>query len=122
MPYLFAILLLTAPLYVCSFSVAVLSSNFLMLANFAVICIGVLMIARTGLNSGWQKIKVDILELGKPLLIGIALVGLASLISLFAFGVNAEKVAQWTVLYAQPIVLFVLIRYFASNDEKVLQY
>jgi O-antigen ligase len=122
MPYLFAILLLTAPLYVWRFSVGGLPTNFLMLANFAVIGIGILMIARSSLNAGWQKIRADIVELGKPLLIGIALVGLASVISLFAFGVNAEKIAQWTVLYAQPIVLFVLMRYFAGNDEKVLQY
>ena len=121
MPYLFAVLLLIAPLYVWRFSIGGLPTNFLMVANLVVIGWGGVMIARGGLKNNLDKIRKDIAGLGKPLLLGIGLVGVASIISLFAFGTNAEKIAQWVVLYAQPLVLFVLMRFFANGDERVLR-
>ncbi len=115
MSFLFAFLLLIAPLYVWRFSIGGIPTNFLMLANFVVIGFGILFLLK---DHNWKRLKDRLLELGKPILITIGLIGLASLISLFAFGVTAEKLAQWVVLYAQPITLFVLYRYFASKDDR----
>ncbi|HEX3100081.1 MAG TPA: O-antigen ligase family protein [Patescibacteria group bacterium] len=125
MPFLFASLIVLAPLYVWRFSINLaghsLPTNFLMLANFFVIAVGLLMIAREGVGThGFsegrravqEKINQVLIKLGRPLLVAIGLFGLASLISLFAFGVDAEKLAQWVVLYAQPLVIFFLIQYF----------
>lgn len=119
MAYLFSILFVLAPLYVWRFSIGGLPTNFLMIANFAVIGIGLILLEK---DKGWDQLKDNLLVLGKPLLIAISLFGLASLISLQAFGISAEKLAQWVVLYAQPLILFVLFRYFAAKDKRVLEY
>ncbi len=115
MPILFASLIILAPLYVWRFSIGGLPTNFLMLANFGVVGIGVLMLLR---EQNWGKIKDSVLNLGQPLLVAFGALGLASLISLFAFGINNEKLAQWVVLYAQPLVIFFLIRYFSAGQSE----
>ena len=132
----FASLIILAPLYVWRFSIPVgggLPTNFLMLANFLVIGVGFLMmlrddVASVGASVGasstsfkmksfsqrWCKVFA---ELGRPMLIAIGLFGLASIISLFVFGINGEKLAQWVVLYFQPLIIFLIIRYFLPSVE-----
>lgn len=118
MPIFFASLIILAPLYVWRFSLPIgagLPTNFLMLANFVVIGIGLLMLLRQGFNV--ERASKVFTDLGRPLLAAILLFALASVISLVAFGVNGEKLAQWMVLYAQPLAIFFLIRYFIPQDE-----
>lgn len=116
--WVFVILFLTAPLYVWRFSIGA-PTNFLMLASFVVIAIAVFVVLQRGeLNKFIAHIK----SLSKTLLVGIILIGLASLISLLIYGVTAEKIAQWLVLYAQPITLFFLLNYFASQDSKLVDH
>lgn len=123
MPILFASLIVLAPLYVWRFSIGFggsnLPTNFLMLANFVVIGTALLMMLRSG--NSVTKIKSVFVGLGKPVTVLVLLFGVASVVSLFAFGLSAEKLAQWMVLYAQPLTIFFLVRYFAldlSVDEK----
>lgn len=120
MPLLFASLIILAPLYVWRFSIGGLPTNFLMVANFVVIAVGLVMVLRNrGPEDGitrQEKLKQSLLSLGWPLLISIGVFGLASLISLFVFGANGEKLAQWVVLYAQPLLIFALIRFFVSKQ------
>ena len=115
MSIIFASLIILAPLYVWRFSIGGLPTNFLMLANFVVIGVGLLMLLRQGFNV--ERASKVFTDLGWPLLAAILLFALASVISLVAFGVNGEKLAQWMVLYAQPLTLFFLIRYFIPADE-----
>lgn len=118
MPIFFASLIILAPLYVWRFSLPIaggLPTNFLMLANFVVIGIGLLMLLRQGFNV--ERARKVFTDLGRPLLAAILLFALASVISLVTFGVNGEKLAQWMVLYAQPLTLFFLVRYFIPTDE-----
>lgn len=122
MPYLFALILLLAPLYVWRFSIGGLPTNFLMLANFVVIGVGLVLMFRNGVNAVIQKHKQKVFGLSRPLLIGIIIVKVASIISLFAFGLTPEKFAQWLVLYAQPLTFFYLIIFFKDDNEKVLEY
>lgn len=119
MPFLFASLFVLAPLYIWRFSIGGLPTNFLMLANFVIIGVGVVMALRGDVSVGnvIEKFRTVFRDLGRPLLFAISLFTLASLISLFAFGINGEKLAQWMVLYAQPIVIFFLIRYFIPTSE-----
>ncbi len=116
MPFLFASLIVLAPLYVWRFSIGGLPTNFLMIANFVVIAVGLVMVLREQQNVK-QKLKNIFVQLGRPLLFAIGLFGVASLISLFAFGLSGEKVAQWVVLYAQPLAIFFLIRYFNIDGK-----
>lgn len=125
MPYLFSALVLLAPLYVWRFSIGGLPTNFLMLANFVVIAAGVVLLVRDSVKQDaftWPRLGNSLRLLGWPMLVAIGLVGLASVISLLAFGATAEKLAQWTVLYAQPLVLFLLMRYFVAGDPRVEKY
>jgi O-antigen ligase len=118
MAYAFALLILAAPLYVWRFSIGGLPTNFLMMANFLVIALGLVMVARGAKFSQWKaQWHETLVQLGKPLLISIGLFILASLISLFAFGVDSEKIAQWVVLYLQPLAIFFLVRYFILQDS-----
>jgi O-antigen ligase len=119
MPLIFASLIVLAPLYVWRFSIGGLPTNFLMLASFAVIGLAFLFVLRQGLTR--EKIHRLFADLKRPLLIGILLFCLASLISLFAFGINGEKLAQWAVLYVQPIALFFLIRYLYLDATEIEQ-
>ncbi len=124
MPVIFASLIILAPLYVWRFVVPIgngLPTNFLMLANFVVVGVGVLMMWRgsndSGIDGVTKKMRDVFAELGRPLSVAIGLFGLASVISLVAFGVNGEKFAQWMVLYAQPLIIFFLIKYFLPSAE-----
>lgn len=123
MSFLFASLIILAPLYVWRFSISFfgisLPTNFLMIANFLVIAVALVMVFRQGAFSGEikEKIKKVFANLGKPLSVVIGLFVAASLISLFAFGFNMEKLAQWLVLYAQPIAIFFLIRFFDPEGK-----
>ncbi len=110
MPIIFASLIILAPLYVWRFSIGGLPTNFLMIASFVVIGIGLVTMLRT--VNWWENLKKSLVILGRPMLIAICVFGLASIISLVAFGVSAEKIAQWMVLYAQPLALFCLVRFF----------
>lgn len=119
MAYLFSLLLISAPLYVWRFSIGGLPTNFLMVINFVVLAVGLLVVLR---QHEFNQLKQNFISLGKPLLVCISLFGLASFISLVAFGVSATKLAQWVVLYAQPLSFFILVRYFARKDERVVRY
>ncbi len=122
MPFVFATLLILAPLYVWRFSIGGLPTNFLMLASFVVIAIGLIEFLRSGsLNESITELRRNIFSLGKPFLIGLILVKIACIISLFAFGINGEKLAQWVVLYFQPLLLFLLIRFFVQKDPQILK-
>ncbi len=123
MSFLFASLIILAPLYVWRFSISFfgisLPTNFLMIVNFLVIAVAVVMVFRQGASSGDIKARVKkvFADLGKPLSVVIGLFFAASLISLFVFGLNMEKLAQWLVLYAQPIAIFFLIRFFDPEGK-----
>jgi O-antigen ligase len=120
MPILLASLIILAPLYVWRFTIGgALPVNFLMLANFVVIGAGVVQIFRQWRRNPDQVVKQwrrGLKSLGIPLMICICLFAIASLISLFAFGVNAEKVGQWAVLYLQPLAIFALVRYYKEES------
>jgi O-antigen ligase len=113
MPIIFAVLFLVAPLYVWRFSIGGLPTNFLMLASFVVIAVAVVDLWRQGL---WAKFLVSWRDLDRWLLSGIAAIGVASIASLFVFGVTTEKLAQWVVLYAQPLALFFLLRFYVAHS------
>lgn len=117
MPYIFASLLLLTPLYIWRFSVGGESTNFLMIASFVVIGIAIFDI---WLRSATEEFRDTAFKLTKPMLIGICLIAAASLISLFGFGFTPEKFAQWIVLYAQPLTIFFLLRYYSKRNRKVL--
>lgn len=125
---LFALSLALAPLYVWRFSIDIagvsLPTNLLMIFLFAVIGALLLLVLMT---QKWSDFKSSLLSLGNPILWAIGLFSLASIISLLAFGVTADKLAQWVVLYLQPLSIFLLIRYFANSVDleqrnKVLEY
>ncbi len=126
MPFVFATLLILAPLYVWRFSVdiagGILPTNFLMLASFVVIGIGIIEFLRHGsFTNSLKELQESVLSLGKPFVVGLILVKIACLISLLAFGITGEKLAQLVVLYFQPLVIFLLIRYFSQKDSQILQ-
>ncbi|HEX3095640.1 MAG TPA: O-antigen ligase family protein [Patescibacteria group bacterium] len=129
MPYVFAILLLTAPLYVWRFSIGGLPTNFLMLWSFVVIVVAKLIIFKEHKYSVLATSKSyfkDVKSMNKMLYLGIVLICIASVISLFAFGFSTAKLGQWIVLYLEPISLFFIIRHFARRDTddkyNVLRY
>lgn len=119
---MFVLSLLAAPLYVWRFSVSfgshTLPTNFLMIFLFAVIAVGAVQVLR---EQQWQAFKDSVASLGKPLVLSICAFGLATLISLFAFGIDAEKISQWVVLYLQPALIFLLIRYFVQREDAQTQ-
>ncbi len=116
MPFVFAVLFVLAPLYVWRFSIGGLPTNFLMLASFAVIAIGAVDLWKKGSK---EELRAEIMTLGKPMLLGIGLIKVACIIALFAYGISAEKIAQWVVLYVQPLIIFLMLRYFSGRDPKV---
>lgn len=123
MGLVFALLLLIAPLYVWRFSIDFfggdLPTNFLMLFSFVVIVAAKLIVWRKhkySIIETWKIYFKDILEMNRLLLVGILLIIVASLISLFAFGFNSVKLGQWIVLYFEPIAIFFIIRHFAKHD------
>lgn len=122
MQFLFALLVLIAPLYVWRFSIGGLPTNFLMIANFAVIGLGLLYILRDVKIKGYEQVKKLVFakfsEIGRPMQISIGIFAIASIVSLFVFGINGEKLAQWIVLYAQPLAIFALVRYFVLSNEQ----
>ncbi len=98
--FFIALSILVAPLYVWRFVFNIggiqIPTNFLMLCLFVVIGIGVGVVVLTKDFQGlWESTK----SVNKYLLASILLFCLASLISLFAFAVSAEKISQWVVLY-----------------------
>ncbi len=124
MPIVFAILLLSAPLYVWRFSVGGLPTNFLMLFSFAVIAVGKFAVFKHNGNSvmrTWRAWIEEFKSLPRWVAVGLILVSLASVISLLVGGFGAEKFAQWIVLYLEPISIFFIVRYFARRDEKVFR-
>ncbi len=133
MPVLFAILLLSAPLYVWRFSIGIfgfeLPTNFLMVFTFVVIAAAKLYVFKKqgySVIEAWKSYIADMKGMDRLFWIGLGLISLASLISLFAFGVNSEKFAQWFVLYLEPISIFIIVRHFALRDTdtkyNVLRY
>lgn len=119
---LFASLVFVAPLYVWRFSVNAfglnIPTNFLMIFSFAVIAVlGVILV----MQNNWPVVLQSVKALGNFWLAAIAVFMAASVISLFAFGVNAEKLAQWVVLYLQPIAIFFLYNYFSRTSAELKQ-
>lgn len=119
---LFASLVFVAPLYVWRFSVNAFGlnfpTNFLMIFSFAVIAVlGVILV----MQNNWPVVLQSVKVLGIFWLAAIAVFMAASVISLFAFGVNAEKLAQWVVLYLQPIAIFFLYNYFSRTSVELKQ-
>lgn len=119
MPFLFVITFLAAPLYVWRFNIAGIPTNFLMVLSAVVILISGIVILTRGQFTAFAS---SIRQTPRWLLICIGLFGLASVISLLAFGTDGSKLGQWIVLYAEPIALFFLIRFFASQDPEVLRH
>lgn len=126
------LLLIITPLYVWRFSVPIAGfefpTNFLMVFLFAVIGIGVIKVL---VDRKWAMLTQSVIELGKPMLVGIVLFSLASLVSLLAFGLDVGKLSQWVVLYLQPLLIFILVRYYfvesglsaeSEGREKFLNY
>lgn len=124
MPFLLAILLLAAPLYVWRFSINILGvefpTNFLMLFVFAVIVIAKFIAwdrHSYSVLGTWKSYFKDMQGLDRMLGLGIILIVLGSIISLFAFGIDSSKLGQWIVLYLEPISIFLLIHYFAPLNK-----
>lgn len=114
--FLLVLTFLLSPLYVWRFNFGGIPTNFLMLLCAAVILIGAVVI----LSRGWLNQFIENAKnTPRWLLWSMFLFGLASLISLFAFGFDQSKFGQWIVLYAEPIALFFLIKFFAAKDKEV---
>ncbi len=118
--FLFVLLFLIAPLYVWRFTISLggynLPTNFLMVVSFVVIAICLISVLWQGEG---RKLLSSLKSLPKSVLIGVFLIGIASLISLVLYGVTAEKIAQWVVLYLQPMMVFGLLHFYVSSDEAI---
>ncbi len=119
MPFILVLTFLAAPLYVWRFNFIGQPTNFLMLICAAVIVISFgVIISRGWLKDFWESI----FSTPRWLLYSIVGLGVASIISLLAFGLDSSKLAQWIVLYVEPIVLFFIIRFFAARDTEVRRH
>lgn len=115
---LYILLFLAAPLYVWRFSIGGLPTNFLMLASFGVILVGLLQLV---FNKQLSEFIGYIKNLPKILLIAFGLIGLASVVSLLVFGLTTEKLGQWIVLYAQPICIFFLLSFYSQANPIIIR-
>lgn len=124
MSALYLFLFLVAPLYVWRFSASgfgvTLPTNLLMVVSFVVIIIAVIELF-VGKSERLLEFKDYIKSLPKLLLLGVIFVGLASLISLFAFGLTTVKLGQWVVLYAQPLAIFLLLSFYAARNPHIVR-
>jgi len=112
MPYLLALTLLLTPLYVWRFSFGGIPLNFLL------IWVVVVWIAAAAwlLKRGQTRQFIDYCRnLDRKLLLLIALFFLAGCISLFAGGIDREKIGQFLVLFIQPLSLFFLGSFLAEQ-------
>lgn len=114
---LYLLLFLTAPLYVWRFSIGGLPTNFLMLAAFVVIAAGSIELLARKL---WPEFVDHVRSLPRTLLGAMALITVASVISLMAFGPTMDKIGQWVVLYAQPLAIFLLLSFYAHRRPQVV--
>lgn len=115
---IYILLFWVAPLYVWRFSIGGLPTNFLMLASFGVIFVGLFQLA---LNKQLLEFSNYIKSIPKLLLFAIGLVGLASIVSLLVFGLTTEKLGQWMVLYAQPICIFFLLSFYSQANPIIIR-
>lgn len=122
MSALFLILFLATPLYVWRFSITILGFslplNFLMVVCGVVIIVGLIEIIRRSLL---KDFVVYIKTLPRTVGVALILISLASIISLFAFGVSEEKLGQWVVLYVQPLIVFLILSFFAVRNPQFIR-
>jgi O-antigen ligase len=115
MPYLLALSLLVAPLYVWRFAGFGPSTNFLMLW---VILVWGVFVAQLWRGQAIKLFIRHMRNLNRGLLILISLFALAGLISLFVGGHNHAKLGQFIVLFLQPISLFFIADYTAAQNPR----
>ncbi len=109
MPLLFILAFLSAPLYVWRFDLSNQPVNALMIILSVIILIAAVHIVSNGwLQEFWAKARTP-----KAVWWLAELVLLASVISLFVGGADGPKLAQWLVLYIQPLLMYLLIRFYA---------
>lgn len=113
MLWLYASLIVAAPLYIWRFELVGLPTNFFMVYAFVVAIIGGFNILRL---SSLQEIWA--LRLDFPKVLRWAFVGfyLASIISLFVGGFDLAKLAQWLVLYALPMKLAAQLYFYLKQQ------
>lgn len=109
---LFVLAIFSAPLYVWRFNLVGQPINALMLVLGAVIFVGLINIFYRG---WWQEFISSVKSLPKVWCWLINFFALASIISLFVGGVDGPKLAQWLVLYVQPILIFLLLRFYSEK-------
>ncbi len=117
MNWLFISLIFAAPLYVWRFSIAGLPVNFLMLASFVVIFVGLLEVFYRKLS---REFIIEIKNIPLVILVAVGIIGLASLISLLVFGISTQKIGQWVVLYLQPLIIFFLINFYSKRNKNFI--
>lgn len=118
MSWLYATLILFAPLYIWRFELVGLPTNFLLTFSAFVIVVGFArIIVRSEVNLFVQKIA----DLPKLFLGAVGLFLLSSVVSLFVGGIDLPKIGQWLVLYVLPVLLASQAYYFAGQSEKFWQ-
>lgn len=115
MAILLLLTFIAAPLYVWRFDVFGLPTNALMILSALVIAIA---LVRIFVKEELEKFWESVVKTPRWLKISIGGLLLASLISLFAFDLNPSKLAQWIVLYAEPIILFYIIKYYVQKHPE----
>lgn len=118
MATLFLLALFAAPLYVWRFTIFGYDANGLLVILFGIVTVSLAHIAYT---NQMRKFLESILTIPKPVAWGIGLIGVASLVSLFAFGFDSAKFGQWLVLYAQPLAVFFLLRFYAGFNKDIAE-
>ncbi len=109
MPLLFIIAFLSAPLYVWRFELLGQPMNALMVVLGVVILFGIVHISY---RRWWPEFFSGVKLINRWLLGSLGLLALASVIALFVGGVDSPKLAQWLVLYVQPILVFFLLQFY----------
>ncbi len=112
MPYLLALSLLIAPLYVWRFDVGGAPLNLLMVwLLFVWVMFGVWLVRQKLIGVFIAQVK----NIDRRLLVLIGLFFLAGIISLFVNGVTQNKLGQFIVLFVQPLSLFFIAHFSAQQ-------
>ncbi len=113
MSWLYASLILVAPLYVWRFELVGLPTNFLMVYSLIILLLGTIVLySKFGLREVWGSVS----ELPKFFKIAVILFSIASFISLFVGGFDIPKFGQWLVLYVLPMKLAAHVYIFSRKD------
>ncbi len=114
MSWLYASLIVLAPLYIWRFELVGLPTNFFMLYALAILVVGtVILYSRYGFREVWSTVGA------LPKVLQWAVIGfsVASVISLFVGGFDVPKFGQWLVLYVLPMKLAAHVYIFSKKDE-----